>query len=74
MVVAAGSLPAGGGGWLRHHPVAVPVTVFDDDRHHAPVLHATPFLATTLLFIPGVLLHNDNGQPPTDWAAVIRDR
>jgi hypothetical protein len=52
----------------------VPVTVFDDDRHHAPVLHATPFLATTLLFIPGVLLHNDNGQPPTDWAAVIRDR
>jgi len=52
--------------------VAVPVTVFDDGRHQAPVRHATPFPAT-LLFIPGALLHNENGLPPADWAAVTRD-
>jgi len=52
--------------------VAVPVTIFDDGRHHRPAVHPEP-LSATLLFIPGALLRNDRGCVPADWPAATRD-
>jgi len=51
--------------------IAVPVTIFDDAHHTAPVVHAQPF-AGTLLFTPGALLCNGRGHPPADWAEVTQ--
>lgn len=56
-------------GLLGDISIAVPVTVFDDGNHTAPVPHAEPFPAT-LVFTPGALLRNGMGMPPADWAEV----
>lgn len=56
-------------GILGDISIAVPVTVFDNGHHTAPVPHAEPFTGT-LLFTPGALLRNDMGHPPADWAEV----
>jgi hypothetical protein len=46
--------------------IAVPVTVFDDGNHRAPTPHVSPFPGT-LVFTPGALLSNGQGQTPADW-------
>jgi hypothetical protein len=51
--------------------IAVPVTVYDDGQHAAPQIPPIPFNAT-LLYVPGALLRNGQGQTPADWHAVIR--
>jgi hypothetical protein len=58
--------------------IAVPVTIFDNGHHTAPVPHPEPFPGT-LVFTPGALLRNGRGQPPAasrqppaDWAEVTR--
>jgi hypothetical protein len=52
--------------------VAVPVTVFDDGRHHGPAIHGEPFPAM-LLYVPGALLRSQSGAIPADWPEVVRD-
>jgi hypothetical protein len=49
--------------------ISVPVTIFDDCNHRAPVPHEKPF-AGTLVFTPGALLCNGRGQQPADWEEV----
>jgi hypothetical protein len=56
-------------GILGDISIAVPVTIFDNGHHTAPVLHAQPFTGT-LIFTPGALLRNGRGQTPADWAEV----
>ena len=56
-------------GILGDISIAVPVTIFDNGHHSAPVPHAEPFKGT-LVFTPGALLRNGRGQPPADWAEV----
>ncbi|TVQ17382.1 MAG: hypothetical protein EA382_18985 [Spirochaetaceae bacterium] len=52
--------------------VAVRVTVYDDGRHAAPLVHDRPFTAT-LLFVPGALLRSGSGSTAAaDWADVVR--
>lgn len=41
------------------------VAVYDDGAHRAPKVHAIPFNAH-LLFTPGALLRNDQGERPVD--------
>jgi hypothetical protein len=53
-------------GLLGDCSVAVPVTVFDNARHRAPAVHATPF-AATLVFTAGALLRNGQQLIPADW-------
>lgn len=50
--------------------IAMPVTVFDNGRHHAPAIHKPPFQAS-LIFSPGALLRNDHGHEPVDWGEVV---
>jgi hypothetical protein len=52
--------------------VAVPVLAFDDGKHHNPRIHDTP-LPATLLFIPGALLRNGQGQTPADWEEIVHE-
>ncbi len=52
--------------------ISVPVTVFDNGRHHKPVIHKIPFKAT-LLFTPGALLRNGMNNIPADWEEVTED-
>ncbi len=53
--------------------VAVPVTVYDDGRHAAPLVHDRPFTGT-LLFVPGALLRSGRGNAvAADWVEVVRD-
>jgi len=54
-------------GILGDISIAVPVTVFDNGNHGAPMPHAEPFPGT-LIFTPGALLRNGKGYPPADWA------
>jgi hypothetical protein len=56
-------------GILGDISIAVPVTIFDNGHHTAPVPHAEPFKGT-LVFTPGALLRNGKGQTPADWAEV----
>jgi hypothetical protein len=56
-------------GLLGDCSVAVPVTVFDNARHRAPAVHATPF-AATLVFTAGALLRNGQQSIPADWPAL----
>lgn len=56
-------------GILGDISIAVPVTIFDNGHHTAPVPHAQPFTGT-LVFTPGALLRNGRGQIPADWAEV----
>jgi hypothetical protein len=56
-------------GLLGDLSIAVPVTVFDNGHHTAPVPHAQPF-AGTLIFTPGALLCNGRGHQAADWAEV----
>jgi hypothetical protein len=58
-------------GILGDISIAVPVTVFDNGHHTAPVAHDPPFPGT-LVFTPGALLQNGRGKPPADWAEVAR--
>ena len=58
-------------GILGDISIAVPVTIFDNGNHTAPVAHAEPFPGT-LIFTPGALLRNGRGKTPADWAEVTR--
>ena len=58
-------------GILGDISIAVPVTIFDNGHHTAPIPHAEPFMGT-LVFTPGALLRNGRGQPPADWAEVTQ--
>ena len=53
--------------------IAVPVTVYDDGRHDAPLVHDRPFSAT-LHFVAGALLQSGRGAAAAaDWGQVVRD-
>jgi len=52
--------------------IAVPVTVYDNGRHHHPDIHKNPFGAT-LLYVPGALLINGMNNTPADWDEVTVD-
>lgn len=52
--------------------IAVPVTIYDNGLHQNPLVHETPFEGT-LLYVPGALLRNDNGQQAADWREVTSD-
>ena len=56
-------------GILGDISIAVPVTIFDNGHHSAPVPHSEPFKGI-LVFTPGALLRNGRGQTPADWAEV----
>lgn len=56
-------------GLLGDISIAVPVRIFDNGNHNAPVPHAEPFPGT-LVYTPGALLRNGRVQPPPDWAEV----
>jgi hypothetical protein len=56
-------------GILGDLSIAVPVTIFDNAHHTAPIPHAEPFPGT-LIFTPGALLRNGCGCPPADWDEV----
>jgi hypothetical protein len=56
-------------GILGDISIAVPVTIFDNGHHTAPIPHTQPFTGT-LVFTPGALLRNGRGQTPADWAEV----
>lgn len=58
-------------GILGDISIAVPVTVFDNGNHDAPVPHEQP-IPGTLVFTPGALLRNGKGRPPADWAEVTQ--
>ncbi|WP_087067434.1 hypothetical protein [Cyanobium sp. NIES-981] len=60
-------------GLLGDCSMALPVTVFDNGDHTAPVAHPRPFPAT-LVFVAGALLRNDQGQEPADWREVVDGR
>ena len=59
-------------GLLGDISIAAAVTVFDDGAHQNPLRHDEPFLAN-LLFTPGALLRNDQGDVPADWREVHSD-
>jgi hypothetical protein len=54
--------------------IAVPVTIYDNGRHDATAadIHDTPFDGH-LLYVPGALLRNGQGQEPCDLAAVTEN-
>jgi hypothetical protein len=52
--------------------IGVTVTVFDDGRHYHPVVHSKPFKAA-LIYVPGALLRNGQGQTPVDWDEVTAE-
>ena len=58
-------------GILGDISIAVPVTIFDNGHHTAPVPHVEPFTGN-LVFTPGALLRNGRGRSPADWAEVTR--
>ena len=58
-------------GILGDISIAVPVTIFDNGHHTAPVSHAEPFKGT-LVFTPGALLRNGRGQTPADWSELTK--
>lgn len=58
-------------GLLGDVSIAVPVSIFDNGHHTAPIAH-TPAFSGTLVFTPGALLRNGQGQPPADWAEVTQ--
>ncbi len=60
-------------GLLGDVSVAVPVTIFDDGKHHAPTPHARPF-SGTLVFTPGALLNNGKNNTAADWNEVTVNR
>ena len=45
------------------------VTIFDDGRHQSPLVHEVPFEGF-LIYTPGALLRNDQGESPADWMEV----
>lgn len=59
-------------GILGDISIAVPVTIFDNGHHTAPVPHAEPFKGT-LVFTPGALLRNGLDQTPADWFEVTTE-
>lgn len=56
-------------GILGDISIAIPVTIFDNGHHTAPIPHPEPFTGS-LVFTPGALLRNGQGQTPADWAEV----
>lgn len=54
-------------GLLGDVSIAVPVTIFNDGHHKAPTPHLPPF-SGTLIFTPGALLCNGQGNTPADWS------
>ena len=54
-------------GLLGDVAVAVPVTIHDDGKHHAPKVHEPEFKGT-LVFTAGALLRSDRGGIAADWA------
>jgi len=59
-------------GLLGDISIAVPVTIFDNGHHTAPVQHPEPFTGA-LVFTPGALLRNGMGQTPADWFEVTTE-
>jgi hypothetical protein len=60
-------------GLLGDVSVAVPVTIFDDGNHSAPMPHDPPFPGV-LVFTPGALLRNGCRHTPADWnEATVHD-
>ena len=49
--------------------VAVPVTIYDNGKHHHPIQHQPPF-SGMLVFTPGALLCNGQGLIPPDLEEV----
>ena len=49
--------------------VAVPVTIYDNGKHHHPIQHQPPFPGM-LVFTPGALLCNGQGLIPPDLKEV----
>lgn len=58
-------------GILGDISIAVPVTIFDNGHHTAPIPHAEPFPGT-LVFTPGALLRNGSCLTPADWDEVTQ--
>lgn len=58
-------------GILGDISIAVPVTIYDNGHHTAPVPHEHP-VPGMLIFTPGALLRNGRGKQPADWAEVTR--
>ncbi len=56
-------------GLLGDLSIAVPVTIFDNGNHNAPLPHANPFPGT-LVFTPGALLRSRVGYIPAYWNEV----
>jgi hypothetical protein len=79
LIFAESAVFGDGRDWTRNElsllgdiSVAVPVTVYDNARHHQPTIHSLPFKAT-LLYTPGALLRNDSGHIPADWPEIVQD-
>lgn len=75
-IFAESAISGNGDDWNMHElrllgdvSVAIPVTIFDDGKHHSPTPHKTP-LSGVLLFTPGALLCNMRGYTPADWTEV----
>ncbi len=49
--------------------IGMSVQIFDDGRHQKPLIHETPF-SGFLIYIPGALLRNDQGESPADWREI----
>lgn len=49
--------------------IGMGVTIFDDGRHQSPGINKSPFDGF-LIYIPGALLRNDQGESPADWMEV----
>ena len=49
--------------------IGMGVKIFDDGRHQSPDIHETPFEGF-LIYSPGALLRNDQGESPADWREV----
>ena len=52
--------------------ISVPVTVYDNGLHVNPGVHTEPF-ESTLIYTPGALLENRQGNKPADWDEVVSD-
>lgn len=60
-------------GLLGDFSVAMRVSIFDDGRHHGPLVHSEP-LEGGLVFVPGALLRSSGRKIPADWNEVVDDQ
>lgn len=71
-IFAESEIAGDGSDWTREElrllgdvSVSVDATIFDDGRHHSPIVHESPFPGT-LIFTPGALLRSNGMAPPCD--------